>query len=318
MLRELRHSRAEPPLLAADNATRRGIYTAAVAQFEELLSAASAVGPRSRPLLVFYALSQGGRAIVAARGEQPRGYGHGLSEVPEPDDNVHLLHRRIERRPTRNDLYGAVTRVIGAPDFTGAVELGAVWVAHPSLSRLPLEVWRPDWRMALHADESQASIAPKGMRALRIMPFTSPVEASADHGPDLLTSRYPTVPNDGDIVWEPPGSTDLQTWRAWLRLPDDESYARRVNEIAPHAPFDRVPRYVPPALPGHAEVLPPFMLWWLLLFGLSVFARYHPELWARSLNVDSSRVAVAIESALEKAIEVLPAMIYNAAYGLET
>jgi hypothetical protein len=266
--------------------------------------------------LLFYALSQGGRAIVAARGDEPRAHGHGLAEVSESDANVHLLHRRIRRKPTRNDLYGALTRALGAPDFSGEVELGAAWVANPALWRLPIELWRPEWRMYLHADDSQDGATP-GTRTLRIMPFTEPLAAALDHGPDLLTDRYPTVPNEAEIVWQPPGTTGLRTWRAWLRLPDDEHWAERAHAIAPRAPFDRSgARYIPTALPGHTDALPPFLLWWLLLFGLSIFARYHPELWARTLDVDQSTVTVAIETALERAIDTMPAMIYDASHAL--
>jgi len=236
--------------------------------------------------------------------------------VRADDPTTPLLHRQIARRPTRRDLYGAVARALGAPDFEGTVELGAAWVAHPSLGRLPLSTWRADWRLALFAEARQSSSTPEGMKDLRIMPFAEPRQATADHAPELLTGRYPTVPSDAEIVYKPPDVEPTGTWIAWLRLPDDERFAARVNEIAPNVPFDRDRRYVPAALPGHADPLPPLLLWWLLLFGLSIFARYHPELWARELDVDRSPVAVAVETALAGSIETLPAMIYEAAYGL--
>jgi hypothetical protein len=60
---------AEPPGLAAGDQQRRLTYGAALDQFEELMTAASAATPRSRPLPLFYALSQAGRAIAAVHRE---------------------------------------------------------------------------------------------------------------------------------------------------------------------------------------------------------------------------------------------------------
>lgn len=61
----LRQLRSAPPGLAVDGA-RRETFSAALEQAEQLLTAAGHVGVQSRPLLVFYGLSQGGRAIAAA------------------------------------------------------------------------------------------------------------------------------------------------------------------------------------------------------------------------------------------------------------
>ena len=77
---QIRATRAEPPGFAAGDEERRQTYAAALDQFEELMAAAGAATPRSRPLPLFYALSQAGRAIAAARAEVDwRLRGHGLS-----------------------------------------------------------------------------------------------------------------------------------------------------------------------------------------------------------------------------------------------
>lgn len=51
------------PGFARDDDERRRVYGAALAQFDELIAASAAVGPASRPLPLFYDLSQAGRAI---------------------------------------------------------------------------------------------------------------------------------------------------------------------------------------------------------------------------------------------------------------
>lgn len=78
---KLRASRANPPGKAAGGA-RRKTYAAAPEQAEQMFRAAATVGPATRPLQVFYGLSQAGRAIAATavdlRGEDWRLDGHGI------------------------------------------------------------------------------------------------------------------------------------------------------------------------------------------------------------------------------------------------
>src|SRR5271166_4495492 len=57
----IRATRASPPGHARDDEERRRVYgSAALAQFDELITAASVVGSALRPLPLFYALSQAG------------------------------------------------------------------------------------------------------------------------------------------------------------------------------------------------------------------------------------------------------------------
>src|SRR5665647_311722 len=136
-MRELRYSRSDPPRNASQNPHRQSIYRAALQQFEELLHAASVVGASSKPLPLFYALSQGGRAIVAARGDSDvyEIRGHGLCEDRTGSADREILDRRIERVPSRNgsDAFGAVAAATGSGDIQGSVPLGAAWVATPDL-----------------------------------------------------------------------------------------------------------------------------------------------------------------------------------------
>ena len=59
------------------------------------------------------------------------------------------------------------------------------------------------------------------------------------------------------------------------------------------------------------------MLWWLLLFGLSLIARYEPARWRDSLDPDSSPLAVFIEDAMEEALTALPHLLLIALVGRE-
>jgi hypothetical protein len=79
----LRATRASPPGLAATDENRKETYGAALQQFDELMLAASTVSPVSRPLPLYYAVLQAGKAIAAALapGDWSKiGHGHGLGE----------------------------------------------------------------------------------------------------------------------------------------------------------------------------------------------------------------------------------------------
>src|ERR1700729_4560762 len=64
--RSVRHRRAEPPALAGQADDRRQVFQSGLAQAEELWDAAAVAGPASRPLPLFYCISQAGRAVCAA------------------------------------------------------------------------------------------------------------------------------------------------------------------------------------------------------------------------------------------------------------
>jgi hypothetical protein len=138
VLREPRATRASPPAQAGVDHHRRAIYNAALEQFEELLEAARVVGPASRPLPLFYALSQASRAIVAAGSDVPSVTSHGLVEYRyrgEERPPSEFLHRRIERRPNkdRRDAFGALARTSGS----GSSRAACSWARFGQRSRTP-------------------------------------------------------------------------------------------------------------------------------------------------------------------------------------
>lgn len=63
---DIRSSRSDRPGEAGIDASRGETYTAALEQAEQLFTAARGVGPATSPLLLFYGISQLGRALAAA------------------------------------------------------------------------------------------------------------------------------------------------------------------------------------------------------------------------------------------------------------
>lgn len=154
-LQVIRATRSDPPGKAGEG-RRRAPYGAALQQFDELIEASRTAGHASRPLPLFYALSQAGRSIVAAHGSS-KGFGsHGLSEdrrIQSPD----VLERAIARRPSDDDALTAACEALRIPGPFGSprrkcrsISIGAVWAALPGF-HVYLPDWKDDWFPALRA-----------------------------------------------------------------------------------------------------------------------------------------------------------------------
>lgn len=58
--------------------------------------------------------------------------------------------------------------------------------------------------------------------------------------------------------------------------------------------------------------LHPVVVWWAVLYTMSMLARYHPESWVRAIDVDNSPWAVPLEHLLDQALTAVPEIIYEA------
>ena len=139
--RLLRSLRASPPGRAA-RGERRETFGAALEQSEQLLLAAGQVGVQSRPLLVFYGLSQAGRAIVAASTaaskDDWRLSGHGVRTdgLQGPQRPVAEVTVRDERG--KGAAFTTMCRLLDAGSMPEPVPLGRLWPLIPDVARFPL------------------------------------------------------------------------------------------------------------------------------------------------------------------------------------
>lgn len=95
---------------------------------------------------------------------------------------------------------------------------------------------------------------------------------------------------------------------------------RRAADQSDHVIDERLTRYrgldlVMPSIGGHREALHPLMVWWQVLFALSVLTRYHPDRWTKMIDVNTSKQAVAIEYVLNLALDAVPDLL-DEAFGL--
>jgi hypothetical protein len=92
----------------------------------------------------------------------------------------------------------------------------------------------------------------------------------------------------------------------------DEVLAAHVTGRVPF--YERTGEYwlIPPV--GEAsDQLSPLLLWWVLLFGLSLLTRYEPAAWRAALDFDHSLLADPLAELLDQALDVVPDLLFLAA-----
>lgn len=324
---QLRATRADPPGLAATDEERRAIFAASLQQAEDLFEAAASVGPFARPLPLFYAVSQAGRAIAAAR--TPVGWrvaGHGLTEDRSSNawasGNLKLFRVRPQSNP---GVFGAVAEALGVKGLTGSVEVGALWAA------LPVETVTDDaWLLALpvwpqvYSQESglllHLGADHRGYVHLR--------EQAPDNDPaaiDALLAGYPAAKGAHVEIVQTIVQASRTPWGVGVPIrwpapqielpvegpPPPDWLASRVHTRVRQYKYSRE-HWLIPYVGDAADELPPLLIWWVLLFALSLLARYEPAAWRTALDPDQSRLAVPLEYLLDEALEITPRLLYEA------
>ena len=145
--REIQALRAEPTGEAARDENRKKTFRSALRQAEELAEAADVVSYAAKPIPLFYALSQAGRAIAAACTPDPWVLrGHGLKCEP----GANLLDATVEPNHTRA-AFQKVTAAANSSILAGKTQIGALWAANPDLIGVPirLEFGLGQWPAAL-------------------------------------------------------------------------------------------------------------------------------------------------------------------------
>jgi hypothetical protein len=310
---QIRRTRSAPPGRASENG-RRETYGAALAQFDELMTAAQAVGPAARPLPLFYALSQAGRAIAAAHAEDPGVLrGHGITAGNLPSGQVLDVTVEVNGTSGRTvDSFGSVARATGSEVPTQTVSLRELWSSLPEAFGF------------LH-DPAEAV-------PLLLVPKTPPPEAKVfdwsraqatvmvTEDPEKLGTHlekyFPSasgvrvVPSDT----EPGVAMELTKHGfgvsvTWVSERSYWHHAEIMGRVAP-AGGGRGARWMRPGVGG--VELSPLMTWWMLLFGLSMLARYEPAVWIEELKYDTSKVSAGLAQLLEVGTEQLPHLVLDA------
>ncbi|MFJ3793921.1 YaaC family protein [Kitasatospora sp. NPDC090091] len=335
---DLRATRHSPPGYALRGG-RKAVYVAGLEQAEQLFTAAAHVGYATRPLLVFYGLSQAGRAL-AATAPAPPGPGwklssHGLSA---PDLSGTLPDLPIVQTDKDGGSFTSLSQLLNsAPIPSGKanpITLGDVWELIPEAQGRPLRATRiaapllqllpSDWKV--DGDQPMAetflagvpdSITKLSVQGRPLEQLMSVEPEPVDVAFDSFMAHYPHAAGYRAVAHRGSGDSSfrflIDQFKVRLGWPVDvatkSACAAKIASVA--TPYNgRL--YLMPAVAGNDRPLHPLMVWWLVLYALSMLARYEPVGWAKHIDVNSSGHAVALEHVLDAALTTVPKLIHSA------
>lgn len=326
--RGLRALRADPPGLATDP-DRRKVFSASLEQAEQLFHAAEALGPAARPIDLFYGLSQSGRALMAAAEPAPdkwRLTGHGIRAIGgNLDHDLTDIPIANSKEIKGSPSFTSIARILKSPGLPDAVSLGRLLAALP-------ETWDGSDPWLPEATALRVTTVAKGVPGA-VFVMSPEVEAWTEGWPvevaapgmfpdqaakaiwvrDHLSQHYPDLA-DAQIT-EPVGVR----WHAgsyWVRLkwtlPESlGSDELRAKQLFSKTRYYRGHQYVFPQMPGTDRAPHPLTLWWAVTWALSMVARYQPDRWTATLDVDTSKDAVRLEALLDEALDAIPELILD-------
>ncbi len=335
---EIRAVRARPTGLAADDLERRAVFTASLQQAQELaVAAASTASYATKPLPLFYALSQGMRAASAAWVEEAwRIHGHGATVVTQRP----LMQTVIKPRPTvtehHRDCLSTLQMLDGHDPMAKPFTLEALWAATPETPQIEL-AGRAPASLRLHVSpyprgieeatsRGRILLGVEGLsadtpddelaRALEPYPSLAGAESARPYIDDAL-GQFLT--NQAQVKFDRHGRILVLSYDEWidsapvltwpLDSPTGEAMQALYEDLAPvGVESSSNTRMVFPAI-GGVDHPSPYGLWWTLLLSLSSLVRYEPDLWSEAIDVDTSPVAVPLEQLCDYCEWFVPALL---------
>lgn len=308
---------------------RKPTFAAAMEQSEQLFAAAEAVGPEARPLPLFYALSQAGRAIAAAFERDEDNWkliGHGIAAtaLPGPLWDVRLTNTRTKKGQPPGS-FQRVAELLDSPSLPKSVRLGDAFVSIPDVAlsapstvgayrALRVGYWPLRGQNVFGGLEVDGASQIAQAYLYGIDPEiwrdeSDPNSAVASY----LSTGYPTTSgvrfSTDEIRFHPhiDGTTGVSVH--WLAdgMTEADRFSRIRRMCVPLRSDNSL--WIAPKLGTNNEPLHPLLAWWAVTFGLSMLARYEPDNWIGSLDVDQSTDAMTLETILDFATQALPDLI---------
>lgn len=347
--RHLRSMRAKPPGAASGNKTRRATFTAALEQAEQLFGVAAGADVMTKPLQLYYGLSQAGRAIaasapnapdrqqVAGRPAEPwKLSGHGIG-IPAMEQSVAACGGKLAALPVSNkgglgaftqlgEILDSGSLVEKKPDGSKAVPVtvGEIWSTLPESVGFPLAATATFPVLAV--DDNRLFDVPYGTNWECGMVEGIPDSVAQSAAPGALKDFLAHYPAAGS--WTSPvdalGTTPADIW-----FPGHVHPKLNVVALLWPAPYP-VPAaqssagaparigaayfkntFLFPALGDNTRPLHPLLAWWAVLYVLSMVARYEPCAWTEMTAINSSLEASSIEHLLETAVVRLPRLVLD-------
>lgn len=314
---QLRRLRATRPSTVTGG-RRAETFQAALEQFEALFKAATTVGNESKPILLFYGVSQAVRAVTAAAAAlegnnylvSKGGHGQTVSNLEAPE----LRDLQCVAAQT-----GAFPTLIGLLDmerWTKPVAFGELWAAVPELESLidedptPVSVTAKAGEYVSDEQGSRITRVTTGWIPRRTFPDVdfqdqaAVLQGAMDVYPSLRDTPDPTpsphISHSMPVPSVRVGQRHFQIVRGVDgRLSDQEWRKGALMDAT----------WLTPSLGGTTAPPARLGLWWSLLHALSMRARYEPRQWRNDLKFDSSTVAVPLDNAMNTALTLMPSLI---------
>lgn len=292
----------------------------ALEQAQQQFDSASKIGYESRPLNLFYGLSQAGRAVAAGSPllgggaeHQWQATGDGLKFDPAVPQGVFATPVRQETGP--RDLFSRASIALGSPLDFGEVLFGAVLSQVTDYTMTFQEsdgYLRPIYDVHVYGAGSKSfpievEVRVPGLSAEGVLPVAE-VQS--------LLAPYPAL--DGlELALDDSGNVrrSHNNGRCFVLVPGPDYLMSRNSGESVHtlkgATAYRGTTVILPRTGASAEPLRPLMSWWLMLYALSMLARYSPGNWTRTLSISESPIASRIEFILDTAIDAVPELLWD-------
>ncbi|NBH10796.1 YaaC family protein [Amycolatopsis sp. SID8362] len=338
--RELRGLRIRPPGAAQADDARAATFQAALEQSQQLMTAASNAGYATRPIQLFYALSQGGRAIASVSSRLPTEIqvsdkanpgqtfpreipwllkGHGITAP-------HTSCEKIADVKVKADQTGLMPGVALALDLEclppgEKIRIGDLWPVVPEAQSVPLP--NQSEIRALSIDDARLTAQRTDQCEVLIGNIPSSVHRSSTENPEnfqKFLASYPTLTDaelpagaSTQITWSTSRAGTYSTYLTWRKESGEVLDATIETDVLKGIRYRSVHDFwIFPNIGKMSTPLHPLLAWWAILFALSMLARYEPGNWSRMVNIDSSSDANAIEHLLDEALDVVPTLLLEA------
>jgi hypothetical protein len=221
----------------------------------------------------------------------PEVSGHGLRvelSGARPDG---ILDLNVRAEGGENTSFGRLAWLMGSDPLVDGIQLAAVW-------NMILEV-------ALDLPQGSSPVPifvpkPSGVEDTFTVAMT-PEEAADDAA--AMKARYPDLSPAGLVSHTGNGYQEAEDG---VRI---ELARLRYPGFGDALPSYRGSPVLMPACGVGRRPLDPVLAWWVMLYTLSMLARYKPTVWTDAIDVNRSTLAVALEKLLSKALEAVPAQI---------
>lgn len=242
-------------------------------------------------------------AVASLRGKTPAELnGHGIKCPNLGDFRMgrvpQLASLKVRSDDSTRASFPVLSSILQSQDLRTSTALARLWemLVEPQLHE-PLTT--PQTPVLLV--EQEALLGPEGSGTVFLQ--LSGIPASIDFGDHVkfaqFASSYPTLAGSnfdrvtGQIRGynSRPATQSIQVSRTVVTSLSGPTGTYRGSPV------------VLPAPPDGSRPMHPLMIWWAILFGLSMLARYEPTSWTKLIDVNTSRSAVPIEFLLSVALE---------------